>query len=234
MDSTPAPVGPASTKNPTPLTHVVSGKIGVPSSSFHPPNLRVPAEEIEKNASSKLATPILCKPAPPPSAITDVQTQPPPLPRPASHPGLLNSQAKTARKSAHIPSNRGDGYSTSSSNGGKKPVHTHQSACAKTVNEGQETERTPVRLASGVETARKGVSPASAVVSPLSSSFRVFEAQRFFFCRLHPSLGSNHRPPYNSTRTHRRQVGGVLSPNYQLLIFTYHLKWLVESGLCLD
>lgn len=209
MDSTPALVGPASTKNPTPLTHVVSGKIGVPSSSFHPPNLRVPAEEIEKHASSKLATPILCNPAPPPSAITDVQTQPPPLPRPASHPGLLNSQAKTARKSAHIPSNRGDGYSTSSSNGGKKPVHTHQSACAKTVNEGQETERTAVRLASGVETARKGVSPASAVVSPLSSSFSVFEAQRFFL-QTTPQPRVQPSPPLqlhqNSPQAGRRGV----------------------------
>jgi hypothetical protein len=90
--------------------------------------------------------------------------QSPPVPRPAPQPGMHNFQAKTARKSAHIPSNRGDGYSTSSSNGGKKPACT-QSASAKTVNEGQETDRSPARLANGPETARKGASLANSGVS---------------------------------------------------------------------
>lgn len=89
--------------------------------SIPPKNSRVPAGDIDKlslskmnnQANSKLTS--ICA-----SATGGTQSLPPP-PLPHSPiKGISNYQARTARKSAPSSSNRGDGYSTSSSGGGGK------------------------------------------------------------------------------------------------------------------
>lgn len=91
--------------------------------SVPPHSSRVPAEDIDKLTSSK-SLPIHCKLSPSPSQSVPLPQPSSPCSPPTQSPtGMNNSQAKTARKSAHISANRGDGHTSSGNVSRRTSIH---------------------------------------------------------------------------------------------------------------
>jgi len=91
--------------------------------SVPPHGSRFPAEDIDKLTPSKLL-PIHCKLSPTPSQSVPLPQPSSPCSPPTQSPtGMNNSQAKTARKSAHISANRGDGHTASGNVSRRTSIH---------------------------------------------------------------------------------------------------------------
>jgi len=91
--------------------------------SVPPSGSRFQAEDIGKLTPSKLP-PIPCKLSSSPSQSVPLPQPSSPCSPPTQSPtGMNNSQAKTARKSAHISANRGDGHTSSGNVSRRTSVH---------------------------------------------------------------------------------------------------------------